>query len=191
MTPMLTFGEIFDIIAMTAFIGFIFKDFFRRPATVHYDPLTTIKRGFNWDNFLFACYLVAPAIILHEFAHKFVGLSFGLQSTFHAAYGWLALGLVLKLVNFGFIFFVPAYVSITGAGTHLQFAAISVAGPLMNALLWLGAGLALRFAKINSKYIPFVILTKRINMFLFFFNMIPIRPFDGGGFFYHIWQAFV
>jgi Zn-dependent protease len=187
-----TLAEFFDVIVMTTFIGFIFKDFFRPiPKTEHYDPLITVHKGFDWHNFLFACYVIAPAIVLHELAHKFVGLSFGLQSTFHAAYMWLAIGLILKMINFGFIFFVPAYVSTVGVGTHLQFAAISVAGPLMNLVLWLSTAAILKFGTVKRKYIPFIALTARINMFLFIFNMIPIVPFDGGSFFYHLWQAFV
>jgi Zn-dependent protease len=187
----LTFWEVIDIIAMTLFVGFIFKDFFARPAptAAAYDPLKKLKTK-KKDDFLFACALVAPAIVLHEFAHKFVGMSFGLQSTFHAAYFWLALGLMLKLMNFSFIFFIPAYVETIGQATHLQLAFVSVAGPLMNLALWIGCALVLKFANVSRKYIPYLALASKINMFLFIFNMIPIMPFDGGNFFYHLWQAF-
>jgi len=186
---MLNIQEIFDIIVMTVFIGFIFKDVFRKPAALHYDPISQVK-GMDWSSFWFSASIVAPAIIFHEFAHKFVGLYFGLQSTFHAAYFWLFLGLVLKMMNFGFIFFVPAYVTSVGTATHIQFAMLSLAGPLMNLLLWITSASVLKFVKLKHKYIPYLALTSKINMFLFFFNMIPIRPFDGGGFFYHLWQAF-
>lgn len=185
----MTFWEVIDIIAMTAFVGFIFKDFFRKPVHAKYDPLKHLK-NISHEDFWYACALVAPAIVLHEFAHKFVGVYFGLQSTFHAAYFWLILGLVLKLMNFNFIFFIPAYVVTFGQATHLEFALVSLAGPLMNLILWVASEIVLKFSKHSSKHIPHFILTSRINMFLFIFNMIPIMPFDGGGFFYHLWQYF-
>jgi Zn-dependent protease len=97
---------------------------------------------------------------------------------------------MLKLMNFSFIFFIPAYVETIGQATHLQLAFVSVAGPLMNLVLWIGCASVLRFANVSRKYIPYLALASKINMFLFIFNMIPIMPFDGGNFFYHLWQAF-
>jgi Zn-dependent protease len=187
----LSLMEIVDMIVMTLFVGFIFKDLFARPAPAAavYDPLKRLKNK-KKNDFLFACALVAPAIVLHEFAHKFIGMSFGLQSTFHAAYFWLALGLMLKLMHFNFIFFIPAYVETIGQATHLQFAFVSLAGPLMNLVLWIGLLLVLKFANISKKHVPYLVMASKINMFLFIFNMIPIMPFDGGNFFYQLWQAF-
>jgi len=107
-------------------------------------------------------------------------MGFGLQAVFNAAYGWLGFGLLLKLLNVGFIFFVPAYVSINGIGSPLVFSTIAFAGPFMNLILWLGAAYALKQKKlVKEKYLPFVYLTKQINMFLFIFNMLPIPGFDG------------
>ncbi|MBC8444116.1 site-2 protease family protein, partial [Candidatus Woesearchaeota archaeon] len=42
---------------------------------------------------------------------------------------------------------------------------------------------------IKKRYIPFLILTKKINLFLFIFNMLPIPFFDGGHFFSSILSA--
>jgi len=186
-----TISELLDIVIMTAFIGFIFKDVFKRRE--HYtDPLQyyqNIRYGFNWGDFWFACGVTAPAIILHELSHKFVAMSFGFHATFHAAYTWLVIGLVLKLMNFGLIFFVPAYVSYPAGGTPLQHAAISIAGPLMNLIVWLVSGILIRKRLISRKYLPAAVLTNRLNFFLFLFNMIPIPPFDGGHFFLSLIQA--
>ncbi len=186
-----TLSELLDIVIMTAFIGFIFKDAFR--VRTHYtDPLhyyQNIRYGFNWSDFWLACGITAPAIILHELSHKFVAMSFGFNATFHAAYTWLMIGLVLKLMNFGFIFFVPAYVSYPAGGTPLQHAIIAVAGPLMNLLIWLVSGVLIRKRLVSRKYLPAAVLTNRLNFFLFLFNMIPIPPFDGGHFFFSLIQA--
>lgn len=181
--PLLTGIEILDLIIMTLGVGFIFKDVFiiqpLPPKGEAYDPL--IHRPSRIENFKLAILVTAPAIIFHELAHKFVAILYGLQATFHAAYGWLGLGILLKLLNTGFIFFVPGYVTHSGAATALQNAAIAFAGPALNLILWIGAWILLkRKEKYSAKAFMILTLTKKINMFLFFFNMIPLGFFDGG-----------
>src|SRR3989344_5999683 len=174
--PILTLMELIDIVIMTAVLGYIFMDVLRKP----FSPEDYIKlRRFDWKSFKFACLATAPAIILHEFGHKIMALSFGLEATFNAAYFWLGLALLLKLAHFPFVFFVPAYVSITGSATNLQYSLVAFAGPFVNLILWIGSLLILKTMKIKQKHIPLLILTSRINMFLFIFNMLPIPGFDG------------
>lgn len=180
------FSEVFDIVLMTFVIGFIFKDVFRRTPRVevitpeHYLGQYKRGRGFNWSDFWFAAAIVAPSIILHEFGHKFVAIANGMSASFHAAYFWLAIGVILKVIGFGFIFFVPAYTSILGQGSDLQFAAIAFAGPAVNLVLWLGSLIIMKTRKkIKGDAYHFLFLISRINMFLFIFNMLPIPGFDG------------
>ncbi len=173
-----TAGEIIDLVIMTAALGYIFEDTFKRPDSNPLEFYST--RGIDWDDFWYACAVVAPCIILHEMAHKFVALGFGMEATFHAAWEWLALGVILKVLNFGFIFFVPGYVSISGVGTHLQSAIISFAGPLVHLIFWLGTRQYLnskRTIKKTKKH--FLMLTMQINKWLFILNMLPIPYFDG------------
>jgi Zn-dependent protease len=172
----LSIREIIDLILMTIIVGIIFSSFFRkfRP----YEALN--KYGIDWKTIKMAIWITAPAIILHEMAHKFVALSFGLEAVFHAAYMWLAIGFVLALLRTGFVFFVPGYVSIFGAQVApIVYSTIAFAGPFMNLLLWFGAWIVLKKDNINSKFVPILILTKKINMLLFIFNMLPIPGFDG------------
>lgn len=183
-----SFQEIIDIVIMSLAIGYIFHDIFGR--AVHrregYDPLTHHKRGFDWDSFRFAVLVTAPAVILHEFGHKFVAMSFGFNATFHAAYFWLFVGIMLKLLNFGFVFFVPAYVAYSGGALPLQGSMIAFAGPFVNLLLWIIPLVILRQnLRMKSVVKSFLFLTSRINMFLFIFNMLPIPPFDG----YHVFNG--
>src|SRR3989338_7479278 len=106
---LLSIREIADIAIMTAALGFIFSGMFQSYSRKHdYDPLTHYPSGFDWEAFRFAAYVTAPAIILHEFGHKFIGLAVGLQAEFHAAYMWLAFGVMLKVLGSPFLFFVPA-----------------------------------------------------------------------------------
>ncbi len=167
--------EFIDAIIMIFAVGFIFSAYLRRyrPITIHEFYFGRI----HWRDLRFAIAITAPAIILHELAHKFTALSFGLTATFHAAYLWLLIGIMLRLFGSSIIFFVPAYVSITGAANNLAYALIALAGPLTNLVIWLISAHALK--KASHEKIPFLHLTKEINKFLFIFNMLPIPGFDG------------
>ncbi len=181
--------ELIDMAVMIAAVGFIFKDSFIMPRK-EYDPLLNPRGSFDSDAFKFAILATAPAIALHELSHKFVALAAGIPATFHADYFWLGLGVVIKLLSFPFLFFVPGFVQ-TAGGTAVDRALISFAGPAVNLTLWLGAMFLLRTRKISGKYLPILYATKQINMFLFIFNMLPI-PFltDGWHFFTSLIQAF-
>ena len=170
--------ELIDLVIMTAAVGYIFLDIFKMPRhDTHYDPLQP-DTG-KWNDFLFACMVTAPAIILHEMSHKFVGLFYGLTATFHAAYTWLGLGIALKLLNTGVIFFVPGYVSLSPSGP-LETAATAFAGPFLNLVLFLGATVILKSdIKLSHRWQIGLGLTKKINLFLFFLNMVPLGFFDG------------
>lgn len=182
--PVITFWEIIDLVLMTFFVGYIFSGIIpiRRE---NYDPLIHYKRGFDFEELKFAILATAPAIILHELAHKFVALGFGLDAVFYAFYRstfTLMLGIftiISKLTGFGFMFFVPGFVGISGSGTNLQFALAALAGPSINLTLWLGSWYLLKYKKYRKKYFLLLVLTQRINMFLFIFNMLPIPGFDG------------
>lgn len=169
--------EIADMLIMSGALGFIFMDSFKKfkPGEFGY------SHGFDWSAFKFAIIITAPVIILHELGHKFVAMSYGLQATFYAAYLWLFIGVLLKLMNSPFIFFVPAFVSFPAMATPIQNSIIAFAGPAVNGLLWLAAHVALKKNLVKKKkYIPHIYLFKYLNGFLFLFNMIPIPPFDGG-----------
>ncbi|MBS3100751.1 M50 family metallopeptidase [Candidatus Woesearchaeota archaeon] len=182
--PIITIGEIVDLILMTIFVGYIFSDIIpvRRDS---YDPLTHYRRGFDFEALKFAILATAPAIIVHEMAHKFMALGFGLSATFFAFYRssfTLMLGIlavISKLTGFGFVFIVPGFVGISGNGTNLQFALAAFAGPFVNLILWLGSWYLLKNKIYRKKHHLLLALTQRINMFLFIFNMLPIPGFDG------------
>jgi len=185
--------EIFDVVVMTVAVGYIFMHFLRKP--VHHPDYYLKGKGFDWDTFKIACWVTAPALILHELAHKFVALSFGFNAIFHAAYAFLALGVILRLAGSSFIFFVPAYVAIgcrTAACSipYLQSALIAAAGPFTNLALFMGAHYTLKYKKkMKNQTRTILHMTKIINLFLFIFNMLPFYIFDGykvfSGLFHH------
>lgn len=195
--PLITIGEIIDLILMTFFVGYIFSGMIPVRREEHYDPLTHYKRGFDFEGLKFAIMATAPAIILHELMHKFVALGFGLDAVFYAFYRstfTLMLGIftiISKLTGFGFMFFVPGFVGISGNGTHLQFALTAFAGPFVNLVLWLLPWYILKYTKYRKKHYLLLTLTQRINMFLFILNMLPIPGFDGYKVFTGLAKAFI
>lgn len=177
-------AELIDIIIMSAAAGYIFMDFFQRPSSG--DPVKDFVTQSSFANkFWYAVTLVAVPILLHELAHKFTAMSFGLTAEFNAAYGWLGLGVFLKLIGSSFIFMVPAYVSIIGEATPAQHVLTAFAGPAVHLVLWIAALLVLRLAKLSEGQSRFWTYTKYINGLLFIFNMLPIWGFDG----YHIFRG--
>ncbi len=185
---MISAREIFEIIIMSLAVGYIFMDLFRLKAR--------ITHGFPWRDLGFAALVTAPALIAHELAHKFVAIASGLQATFHAAYMWLGLGVLLKLLHAPFIFFIPGYVSIGCASAPcnpepLTLALVAFAGPALNLALWITSTLALRSKnKHSKKWFVFWYVTQRINLFLFILNMLPIPGFDGFKVYTGLWQYF-
>ena len=182
--PLITIGEIIDLALMTIFVGYIFSDMIPIKRE-HYDPLVHYRKRFDFERLKFAVMATAPAIIVHELAHKFVALGFGLNAVFYAFYRssfTLMLGvltIISKLTGFGLMFFIPGFVSISGHGNHMQYALAAFAGPFVNLILWLGAWYLLKIKRHKSKHYLLLSLTQRINMFLFIFNMLPIPGFDG------------
>lgn len=189
----ITAKEIFDIILMTIVVGFVFMTAFKpvrkTSETDILDKYTKNTIGFDWSSFWFAAMVTAPAIILHELGHKITALSFGLTAVFNAAYGWLGIAVLLRLVGSPFIFFVPAYVRIGGNPTLLQQTLIAFAGPGVNLVLFLTALIILKTKnKLSTRAMHLWTLTKNINLFLFVFNIIPIPGFDGFTMFSGIWK---
>jgi len=180
--------ELFDIVIMTLAVGYIFMDMFRARHIL-------LRPGFDWKTLWFACLVTAPALIAHELAHKFTALLAGLQAVFHAAYLWLGIGVMLKLMHAPFIFFVPGYVSIGCASlpcdpSPLTLAAVAFAGPALNLVLWFIGWFVTKYRYVRSKkWFLFWYVTQRINLFLFILNMLPIPGFDGFKVYAGIWQA--
>ncbi|MBI4439482.1 M50 family metallopeptidase [Candidatus Woesearchaeota archaeon] len=185
LSPDAFYFEIIDVIIMSLAVGFVFKDMFRAPVPENYDPLLEIRqRTLNRQNLRFAIMAVAPAIVLHEMAHKFVALSFGIPATFYAAYGWLLFGILIKMIGIGFVFFVPGFVSIPPTAP-LTGAIIALAGPFMHLVLWLFSKYALSKKLFDRKYTPVLVASRYINGFLLILNMLPIPGIDG----WHVYQG--
>jgi Zn-dependent protease len=175
---LITLQEIAELILMTVVIGYIFMGrFTARPKTI-YDMIKPKK--FDFKDFGFAALVTAPAVVLHELAHKFVAMSYGYSATFHTWIPGLAIGVFLKLIGSPFILVAPGYVQIPAITNAITYRLIAFAGPAVNLILWIGATIILKKSKNLTRNQTVALgLTKTINMILFFFNMIPFGPFDG------------
>ncbi len=186
---LLTIHELIDIIIMSLALGYLFKDMFKPPQPDYYDPLRVYNnKSSSAKNFWYATAIISPGIILHELSHKFTAMIFGIHATFHAFYAnstTLFLGIIAfiaKMTGFGLVFIVPGYVSFLpkASTTHLELALIALAGPLMNALLFLIALLVQKRAvRLSKQQAVFLQLFKYVNGFLFIINMLPIPGIDG------------
>ncbi len=178
--------EVFYLVILTFILGYIFSGFIKKPKTevdvIDYD------RHFNWEDIKYAIIVAAPAVILHELAHKFVAMLFGLDAVLRIFWEGLGLAIFLKIISSPFLIVAPAYVSISGDGTAFQEMLTSFAGPLMNLILFLAAYIILNMARLTKNQATILYLTKQINLFLFIFNMVPIPPLDGSKVFYNLFK---
>jgi len=136
-----------------------------------------------------AVMIAAPAVLLHEFAHKFLALSFGFTATYAASLWGLALGVFLKFAGSPFVFFVPGYVSISGVGSQINFGMVALVGPIINLALFLFFTAAHKY-DLFPRYQHIVYASKQINLWLFIFNMLPIPGFDGFKFYASLFSLF-
>ena len=168
--------EIFNLIILTGAIGYIFTGFIRKPTQGF-----NMRNGFNWEDFKFALLIAAPAVVLHELAHKFAAMAFGLTAVFKIFWGGIGLAIFLKLISAPFLIIAPGYVQISTQSLYSSTGAIiAFAGPAMNLILFITAHLILTRAKHLTRIQAVALyLTKQINLLLFAFNMIPIPPLDG------------
>lgn len=164
--------EILEIILTIIIVGFIFEKLFQL-------PMYSFKEESILRRSMLSSLLLSPAIILHELSHKFVALAFGCSATYQMSYFGLLIGVILKLLNFPFFFFIPAYVNISSIPNRLAYFSIAIAGPLTNLILFLLFSILLKYGKIRGKNAFYFFIASRMNLYLFILNLIPIPGTDG------------
>lgn len=175
-------SEIVQIVVTIVALGFIFSE--NRRIITEFGELLDEK----WERKLWTAVLIAaPAVLLHEFGHKFLALYFGMAATYAASLWGLAIGVFLKVVGSSFIFFIPGYVSISGIGSQINFGLVALIGPLVNLALFLLFTAAHKY-DLFPRYQHIVYASKQINLWLFIFNMLPIPGIDGFKFYLSLYS---
>ena len=184
----ITLIEIFNILLMIFFAGFIFSDYFEPQA----DPNNLIahyKRKTIWQRIGFAAMIAAPPLVFHELSHKLVAMAFGVEASLGVPYTMYGIVAILKLVGSPLLFFVGGFVSHQPL-PYIQSAMVAVAGPGMNLLMWFVSYILVKYKIARKKQLRIIIPLGRMSLFLAIFNMIPIPGFDGFNFFYSLFKAF-
>lgn len=130
---------------------------------------------------------VASGFLLHELSHKRVAQGYGCFAEFRMYPMGIIFGLLTSL--FGLLLALPGAVMIAGRITKRQNGIISVAGPVINLLI---GGICLAAAvslEPDTLFWLVVGIVAFINIWLAFFNMLPIPPLDGSKVF--SWNIFV
>lgn len=148
--------------------------------------------------FLFTIIFFTTGIgfILHELAHKFAAQRFGIYAAYRAWPAGLLLMLLFPLLGLRFVFAAPGATYIFAYRlSRRQNGLVSLAGPLTNALLaaaffvaaflYFGLGLPnILLVRLPAPLgafsaVEFFLTGAAINMWLGFFNLLPIYPLDG------------
>jgi Zn-dependent protease len=147
---------------------------------------------------------VGVGFIAHELAHRFVANHYGAVAFFKAWPEGLLLMFAMAFITGGqFLFAAPGAVYIYSNNlTRRENGIISISGALMNCLLavlflFIGMAIGIGFggsttgSNIGTAFITF---GTYMNLYLAFFNMIPIPPLDGSkvlAWNFEVWAAFM
>jgi Zn-dependent protease len=80
------------------------------------------------------------------------------------------------------VFFVPAYVSITGSGSRIGYFFTALAGPLINLVIYAITTIMLKkfsHVKFIQDNAEFINALRIVNLWLGVFNLIPFPGTDG------------
>lgn len=141
--------------------------------------IITGKTPFDITSFfilLFVSLIVTgSSFILHELGHKYVAIYYGAKARFVMWSQYVILAIAISLF-LGFVFIAPGAVYIYGKEINIkENGIISLAGPLVNIFV------AFLFFISAFLGMPSLIagLGIQINLWIAFFNLLPIGPLDG------------
>jgi Zn-dependent protease len=121
--------------------------------------------------------VVGTGFFLHEMAHKIMAQRFGAWAEFRIFPFGLMMALIFSFL--GFIFAAPGAVYIQGIATKRENGLISIAGPATNLIIGIPFVIVWLLFPLGGLLGWFIYLMGYINVFLAFFNLLPIPPLDG------------
>ncbi len=136
--------------------------------------------GSFWVVFPIALVAIIISFPLHEYMHKIVAQHYGAVAAFKRS----DTGIIFTLLTgaLGFLFGMPgATIIYSNQFTRKEEGVVSIAGPLTNFAVF-GVVFAINFVLTRSWIVNIaspVGFILYINLFLAFFNMLPLYPLDG------------
>ncbi|MEM0340535.1 MAG: hypothetical protein QXN05_03155 [Acidilobaceae archaeon] len=118
---------------------------------------------------------VLLGFIVHEFMHRNVARLYGLSSEFVAHIPGLVITAVSALLPIRIL--TPGYVRVYGHSSRKGYAFSIAAGPLSNIIIALLGVLVSQ--SLNYPLRVIAIEVAEVNLWLAFFNLLPIPPLDG------------
>ena len=181
-----TLSEIRDLAISSIILGFLFSSalsYFNFSGTAYSAVM----------NFLISTAIVAPALIFHELAHKFVSQKYGCVANYVLWPMGAIISIVLSLTT-GFIFASLGAVMIsTKYSTRLGYKFIGLSNEELGKISWAGPMTNFGMAILGFIFYPLApqILNVfiQINLVIALFNMIPFPPLDGAKIF--VWNRMV
>ena len=129
--------------------------------------------------YLILLLLAIVSFIPHELAHRFMANRYG----YLAKYRMWIWGLLLAIATafLGFIFAAPGavYIIPTPEARRREAWKIAFVGPLVNAIIGTIAYLLALYAGASTLLGVLLLALAKINIYLAFFNSLPIPPLDG------------
>lgn len=172
-----TLAEIRDLTISALLLGFLFS--------IAFGTFAYKKPSDALVNFLIALAIVAPALIFHELAHKFVAQKYDCKAAYVLWPNGAIISFLLTLLTGGRLIFAAlgAVMIQTKYSTRLgykfiglsneEIGKISLAGPLVNFSLAIIGFVLIPLSR--SFFSVFV----QINLIIALFNLIPFPPLDG------------
>ena len=124
-----------------------------------------------YDDTLMVGTILIGSLIVHELAHKAIGLGFGKPATFSAFYIPNLVFIVVAYLS-GLILMLPGGVKYPRITNRVD-GIVAAAGPVSNIVL------SLVFATLSSQYPVISYFGATLNLVLAGLNMIPFGPLDG------------
>jgi len=171
-----TLMEIRDLLISILVLGFIFSAVL---------PNFQVEQGTPLVNFALAVFIVGPALLFHELAHKITAQKFGCKAAYVLWPMGVMISILLTVITAGRIIFAAlgAVMISTAYSTRLgyrfiglsmeEMGKIALAGPLVNIAI---AVFSYAFIWISPQIVQTMIT---INLIVALFNTIPFPPLDG------------